>query len=125
METMRRKLVDAEASNDQLEEVLKEWKKKEKRFNALETAHHGEQSRLKKALLNVTKEKDELAHQNSLLSLRLNKSVAEGNITMDGDMPAMSVFEKETIEAAAAAKARRDCDDKWTEKVRFFEFWLI
>ena len=61
---------------------------------------------------------DELTHQNALLNLKLNKSVAEGTATIDGEQPAMSVFEKESIEAAAGAKARRESDDLWTEKMK-------
>ena len=116
--TMRRKLIDAESTIETLEEVLGDWKEKEKRFNQLEQAYREEEIRTKKALLLAKKEKDELTHQNALLNLKLNKGVASGTTTIDGEQPAMSVFEKESIEAAAGAKARRESDDLWSEKMK-------
>ena len=53
-----------------------------------------------------------------MLTLKLNKNVANGVIDEDGEAAPVNKFEKENIEAAAGAKARREADEIWECRVK-------
>ena len=65
----------------------------------------------------LSKERNELAHENALLELKLNKNISNGVIDEEGEAAPPTKFERDSIEAAAGAKARTEADTVWEGKV--------
>ena len=105
---MRRKLVDYEKEIEELKDVVEDWRIQKKKSEALGEATSEELSRVRKVLRTVTKERDELSHKAALLDLKLNKKIASGAVDAEGEESPSEKFQRESIEAAAAAKARRE-----------------
>ena len=117
VEEMRRRLVDAESATGELQDIIAEWKAKEKRLLALDEARSEEVKRLNKELIAANKAVSEFSHQNAMYELKLNKQVASGFVDMQGNPPPLATHERENFEAAAGARARRDADLQWEERV--------
>ena len=114
---MRRKNLDLEKEVEELKDIVEDWRSQKKKSEVLEQATTEELERVKKVLRSVTKERDELSHSSALLTLKLNKNVANGVIDDEGEAAPVTKFEKDNIEAAAGAKARREADEVWEAKV--------
>jgi hypothetical protein len=114
---MRRKNLDLEKEVEELKDIVEDWRSQKKKSEVLEQATTEELERVRKVLRLVTKERDELSHSNALLTLKLNKNVANGVIDDEGEAAPVTKFEKDSIEAAAGAKARREADEIWDVKV--------
>ena len=104
---MRRKLVDKDQEVTELQDIVEEWRIKEKRSAALETERVDAIARLKKQVKDLAKERNDLAHEHALLELKLNKNISNGVIDQDGEAAPLTKLERENVEAAAGAKARR------------------
>jgi hypothetical protein len=117
IEDLRRKAVATEDELNELKDVIAEWKRKGERSDLLNQEHTDLIQSLKKQVRELGTSRDELAHQNALLEIKLNKNIANGVISEDGAPGPVSQYEREKIEAAAGARARSEADDRWTGKI--------
>ena len=92
---MRRKLVESEVSISELQDIIEDWRVKEKRSTALEEERVEVIAKLKKQVKDLGKERNGLAHENALLELKLNKNISNGIIDEEGEAAPPTKFERE------------------------------
>jgi len=108
---MRRKNVDLEKEVEELQDIVEDWRIQKKKSEVLEKATTEELDRVKKVLRSMTKERDELSHSNALLTLKLNKNVANGVVDEEGEATPVTKFEKVRVseERRTGGAKRRLC----------------